>query len=534
MHGTYRDSVFLMQLSREAARRSGAERVFAVMASPRNKELFARSGLLTPEIEAAGPDDLAVAIEARAELRDKAAATVRAMLDKPHPAHEGAARDTAPRSLEEACERRPGSDLALISVAGEYARYEAAKALAAGLDVMLYSGNISLEAELALKRLAFLKNLLLMGPDCGTAIINRVPLGIANSVRHGAVGIVASSGTGIQETACLLDRVGLGVSNAYGTGGRDFLDEIGGISAQTAITRLVRDERTRIILVIGKTPGLATREKLADMCAALAKPVIMYYLGVSDTDIERAKGIECASSLTDLALRAAKRLAPVLDTSDLHLPARELPEKPLPKGFLRGIFSGGAFCREAAAIAGPLLEGEKYSNLPLPGFSRTMDAARGNGHVFLDLGLDEFTVGRPHPLLSPDVKLERLVVELCDPLVSVLLTDIVLGFGGSPNQAPLLVQALDRAALLSGGKSRDKKIVLSVCGTESDEPSRSSQISLLQEAGILVLGNNAQAAEYAAKLASGQARSKGPKGKAKRKAGEQAYQEAGPHTPNIL
>lgn len=518
MHGTYRDSVFLMQLSREAAQQSGAERISAVMASPRNKELFARSGLLTPEIEAAGPDDLAVAIEMRPDLAghaDRAVAAVRALLDKPQ-GHDANTKNRAPRSLEEARERRPDSSLALISVAGEYARYEAAKALAANLDVMLYSGNISLEAELALKRLASVKGLLLMGPDCGTAIVNQVPLGIANRVRHGAVGIVASSGTGIQETACLLDRAGLGISSAYGTGGRDFLDEIGGISALTAISRLARDERTKLILVIGKTPGKETRKKLLAACAKLSKPVILYYLGAPDTEEERDAGMECASSLADLALRAAKRLAPVLDTSELFLPALELPSEPHRQGFVRGVFSGGALCREAAAIAEPLLSGEKFSNLALPNFSRVMGTARSQGHAFLDLGMDEFTVGRPHPLLSPEVKLERLVQELCDAKASVLLTDIVLGYGGSPNQAPLLVQALDKAAFLSGGKSRDTAVVLSVCGTEGDEPSRSSQVALLQEAGVLVLGNNAQAAEYAVKLASGQVRPR-PQGRGKGK-----------------
>jgi FdrA protein len=375
---------------------------------------------------------------------------------------------------------------------------------------MLYSGNIGLDAELSLKRLAAAKNLLLMGPDCGTAIINQVPLGIANRIRYGTIGIVASSGTGIQEVSCLLDRAGLGVSCAYGTGARDFTDAIGGISAQTAIWRLNRDKRTQIILVIGKTPGRETRTRLAALCARLSKPVILYYPGVSDLEEETSANIECAVSLADLAVRAIRRLAPVLDTSEIFLPALDLPSQPLPRGFLRGVFSGGALCHEAAAIAAPLLEGDKYSNLHVPGFIRDMATNHSQGHAFLDLGLEEFTVGRPHPLLSPEIKLDRMMRELCDPRVSVVLTDIVLGYGSAPNQGLLLLQTLDRAASLSLGTSRNKKIVLSVCGTESDEPSRSSQIVLLQEAGICVLGNNVQAAEYAAKLASGCVKSHKP------------------------
>jgi FdrA protein len=504
--GTYRDSVFLMKISSQTAQFSGAKQVSAMMATRRNKELFARSGLLTPEIEDARPDDLAVAIEADPERVDKALAMVRDLLTNATPLPEEAeGLANVPLSLEDALLARPESNLAVISVAGDYARFEAARALEAGLDVMLYSDNISIEDELALKRLAVSKNLLLMGPECGTAIVGGVPLAFANNLRSGDIGIVGASGTGIQEVTCLLDRCGLGISNAYGTGGRDLMDEIGGLSTLTALTRLAGDPRTRIVLVIGKTPGDTTRKKLLDAYAALGKPVFVRYIGTVDYSAEESIGVRCAPNLTELARIAALELAPVLDVSEIDLPAPPaLPDRTGDSpSFLRGIFSGGTYCRETLEIAAPLLKGRFHTNTDFKSTVLISGTIPSREHTLLDMGGSEFTIGHPHPLVSPEAKMERIVTELCDPTTAVLLTDVVLGYGVAGNQAGLLIQALDRAAALTSGRSRVIPVVTSVCGTENDSPSRSSQVAALQDAGVVVLGNNAAAALYAARCIAG-------------------------------
>lgn len=505
--GTYRDSVFLMKLSREAAERSGARRVAAMMGSERNKELLARLGLSTPEMESARPDDLMVAVETSSDLLPGAISAVRELLECPAPCSWSAqVCSSAPHSLEEALDGLPQSNLALISVPGEYARFEAARALSAGLDVMLYSDNISVQDELALKRMAARRGLLLMGPDCGTAIIRHVPLGFANTVRHGNIGIVGSSGTGIQEVSCLLDRCGLGLSSAYGTGGRDLMDAVGGLAALTALSRLKEDAETRIILVIGKTPGPETRAKLLAAYQALGKPVLIRYLGVTDYRPEEAAGVTCAKDLTDLARLAAHKAAPVLDTSEIDLPFPQAAKGRA--GLLRGIFSGGTLCREAVEIAMPILaasgrDQDFFSNLQLAGVSHSVGTFPSRGHCFLDMGAQEFTGGRPHPLVSPETKLERIQAELCDPEVRVVLTDIVLGSGVAGNQAAALVQAKGKAAELSGGRSRETLVVASVCGTDHDSPSRSSEVAFLQKSGVIVAGSNAWAAFAAARLAAG-------------------------------
>ncbi|HIU18416.1 MAG TPA: hypothetical protein IAB01_08240 [Candidatus Avidesulfovibrio excrementigallinarum] len=496
---SYRDSAFLMKLSSQARQQSGISNISAMMGTPRNKELLARSGLLTPELELAAPEDLLVAIEGPDALLDKAERIVRNLLREPPVPASPQTGGERPCCLSQAMAEHPQSQVAIISVAGDYAHYEAAKALQLGLDVLLYSDNISIEAEQALKAFARRKNRLLMGPDCGTAIINRIPLGFANQVRRGLIGLVGASGTGLQEVSSLLDRCGLGVSQVYGTGSRDMTDAIGGLSALNALERLAQDAGTEAIAVIAKFPGKATRAKLASWYRKTRKPVIVCYLGEDDMRPEKRLGILTASNLTELALLAARTVAPMLDTSDITDSA-PLPERLRQPGWIRGVFSGGSLCFESLYAARQTGLKNLHSNLHAAGVTHIAGHEPGRGHTFLDMGADEFTVGCPHPLVSPELKMQRLIEEMCSPGVSVALTDIVLGHGTCPHQAAALVQAVDKAATLTGGASRRILVAASVCGTEADTPSRSSQIALLRQAGIHVPGSNMQAALWAARV----------------------------------
>ena len=499
---TYRDSVFLMNLSNQAREHSGVEQISAMMGTPRNKDMLVRSGLFDNKINEAGPEDIVVSINASVDRLDHAEKIVRELLmnRSDHP-FTTKSHESRPITIQQAKEINPDSNLAIISVAGDYAHYEAAQALSVGLDVMLYSDNISIEAELDLKRFSQIKDRLLMGPDCGTAIIDHVPLGFANRIRRGSIGIVGTSGTGLQEVSTLLDRVGLGISQVYGTGGRDVTDQICGITTLAALKRLAKDDETEAIVVIAKWPGPQTRVSLCNLYKEIKKPIIIRYLSIAKTTLEEEAGVKVANNLTELALLAAKTVAPILDTSEIKLPrAPSAVMIPPGNGYIRGIFSGGTLCYEAIKTARILGLRNLYSNLDIPEISLLNGYEPSRGHTFLDLGTAEFTIGQPHPLMSPEIKMERLITEMCQPDVDVIITDIVLGFGTVSNQAALLVQAVNRAAQETKGASRRIVIVTSVCGTEADNPSRSSQITLLQQAGIHVLGNNVDAAEWGIKL----------------------------------
>lgn len=497
---TYRDSVFLMKLSSQAKTESGAEQVSAMMGTPRNKELFTQSGLTTPEVDAAGPDDLVIAIKAAANVITTAEETVKRLLTETAP-KKAARGEAVPHDLSQALAVDADLNLAIISVAGDYARYEAAKAVNAGMDVMLYSDNISLEDEIALKKQATRKGVLVMGPDCGTAIIDGVPLAFANKVSRGPVGIVGASGTGLQEVICLLERMGVGISQAYGTGGRDLKDDVGALTAISALHRLEKDKETEVIVLLGKPPGSATRAKLAELLPKLGKKVFVHYLGAKDHALEEKAGLTAANNLTELAVAVAKHANPKADVAAI------IKDTPMPssarKGFLRGLFGGGTLCQEAAEIAAAVLDGAKYANLKVDGFSSIDAKEKSKGHCFWDFGDDVFTVGRPHPMMAPELKMERMIDELCDPEVSVVLIDMVIGYGAHQDQAGEFLRALKTAKERNKAAAEATLIVASVCGTDSDSPSRKDQAALLADAGVIVCGSNAQAATLAAKAAMG-------------------------------
>lgn len=500
LQDTYRDSVYLMKLSGDARAESGAQQISAMMGTERNKELFQNSGLFTPEIGEASPGDLVIAVEADDADMDKALEIVQHLLTttaKAAPKKDGA---KTPTCLEEALAEDADSSMLLVSTAGDYARYEAAKALAAGLDVMLYSDNISCEDEIALKTFARSQGRLVMGPDCGTAIVDGVPLAFANRVRSGCVGLVGASGTGLQELFCLLDRCGVGITNAYGTGGRDLKDIIGGITALSAFDRLIADPQTTILGLIGKPPGAKVRQLIADKIKASGKPAFVHYLGCKEYGVEEAAGMTCAATTTDLAVCIAKAVNSDVDTCSLFA------ERPLPcsqpAGFLRGLFGGGTLCQEAAELAEPYLAGEKCINMSVEGYTSIDASEASRGHTFWDLGDDAFTVGRPHPMIAPELRMDRLVQELCDPAVSVVLIDLVIGYGSHENGAGEVVKAIKLAEEQSADAAKTL-VVASVCGTEQDNPSRSAQLAILEQAGVIVLPSNASAAVWAAKAAAG-------------------------------
>jgi len=504
---TYRDSVFLMKISSAALKLDGIEAVSAMMATPRNKELFKASGLMTPLIREARQDDLAVGLRGRADALPAALEEVKRMLaEAGRPGEEAEA--LRPKTVIEAKKADPGLTMALISAPGEYAAYEAQKALDQGLDVMLYSDNVSLEDELRLKTMAAQKGLLLMGPDCGTALINGAPLGFANRVAPGGVGVVAASGTGAQEVMSLVDRFGGGISHCLGVGGRDLKDEIGGLSSLRALELLGDDPATEVIVFVGKPPGPKTKARLQEVCARLNKPVVVHFPGVGAQPEPGANMIP-ARSLEEAAVEAHALLEgpagreaclALLDREEGFSAGSGLPAPGAGRRWLRGVYGGGTLCLEALAIAGRVLPGKLWSNLRCDGVSKLPDAKTSREHAFVDLGDDEFSVGRPHPMIDPAARLERLYAELTDPEVAVVLLDVVIGHGASPDQAAGIVETMERARRESGADGPGAVVVASVCGTGGDNPSREAVVATLARAGVLVFPSNARAATAAAAI----------------------------------
>src|SRR2546428_187219 len=274
------DSVTLMRLSRDMEAVPGVTAAAAMMGTPHNRELLQQAGLLAPEGAAAGPADLVIAVIADSPAAaDAARAAAEHALLARRAIAVGATTAAPPRTLTSALKILPDANLALISVPGAYAGAEALQALRAGLHVMLFSDNVPVETEVALKRLALERGLLMMGPDCGTAIVDGVPLGFANAVPRGRIGLAAASGTGLQETTCTIAREGEGVSQAIGVGGRDLSDEVGGLMMLRALELLAGDAATEVVCIVGKPPGAGVARRLADAAAKAGKPRVGYFPG---------------------------------------------------------------------------------------------------------------------------------------------------------------------------------------------------------------------------------------------------------------
>ncbi|MDO5734655.1 MAG: acyl-CoA synthetase FdrA [Eubacteriales bacterium] len=489
---TYRDSVFLMQLSSKVEKEAGVELASAMSGTDRNKDLFADSGLSTEEVQNALPDDLIIAVRADTE-ENLAKALKRAEELLKETNKEEAVGERKIERLEQAVEAVEGLNLALISVAGDFAKYEAAKAVNLGLNVMLYSDNVPLEAELKIKEMAHEKGLLVMGPDCGTSIINGVPLAFANEVRRGPIGIVGASGTGIQEVTVLIDRYGGGISHAIGTGGRDPKAEIGGITMLDALQLLQDDPQTEVILIVAKPPAKVVEEKISAFIKACPKAVVVNYAGEADDSTVTPFGGFYGHSLEEAAMLALEKAGVKHEMpelfSDLDCAQLETELKALPATakYFRGIYGGGSLCYESMFLIKQNLDLPLHSNTPLEGVQALADVHKSVENLFLDMGEDEFTQGKPHPMIDPTTKVRRLIEEAKDPEVAVILTDCVIGYGSYEDPAGMLAEALSEL--------EQKPIVIaSVCGTEADFQKHSAQVKKLQEQGVHVCRSNREAA----------------------------------------
>lgn len=479
----YYDSVTLMRASRAVTQVNGVLSAMVAMATPLNLELIADMGFEVPVVS---PNDMVVAVHARDEAAVRAAhqALEASLAEMSAPRAADSTGQAVPRSLTAAARLAPGANLALISVPGPSAFTEAMDALHAGLHVMVFSDNVGPAEEVALKDAAAERGLLVMGPDCGTAVIAGVGLGFANSVRPGPVGVVAASGTGSQQVMCLLDAAGVGVSHVLGVGGRDLSTAIGGRSTLRALQALGEDASTDVVMIVSKPPGPEVAERIRAAAADLGKPVVLALLGQGHDDL---------TSATEKALAAVGIEPPRWPVLVPHqVPAAR-------RGALRGLFSGGTLCDEAMLIAAQRL-GPVRSNIPLQPDWGLPPSLEGTGHVMIDFGDDLLTRGRPHPMIDSTRRLDRLAEEAADPETAVILIDVVLGHGSHPDPAPEFAQVMSRV------QRDDLAVVVSLCGTETDPQDWHRQAEVLRAAGAWVHLSNASAARHAVALAEGNAK----------------------------
>ena len=490
--GVFQDSVTLMVLSRDLSAAPGVNRVSVMMGTPANKDVYRETGLWHETLSAATPNDLCVVVDSDDD--DPAAAEAMAAQLKERLAElaRGSRRAGYPvaRSWRRARALLPDANVALISIAGHYAFEPARQALEDGCHVMMFSDNVDIEQEFELKSLARARGLLLMGPDCGTAIIRSAPLAFSNRVPSGPIAVIGASGTGIQELTSQIARLGGGITHALGLGGRDLSERIGGISALTALDLVARDAASRVVAFVSKPPAAAVKARILEAMQALGKPVVALFLG-ERPDRRNIGAVHLARTLDEAAMLA-------FELAGTDERASSLPG--VAGRGVCGLYTGGTLAAEAALLLAEALELEH-------------DAAhaeghmlRSGGHRIVDLGDDAYTRGRPHPMIDPAARNEMIMGLAGDPAVGVLLLDVVLGYGAHPDPAGEVARAVT-ALRAARGDNSPLVAIATLTGTVGDPQDHGGQAAALQEAGIVIADSTRAAVMLAARAVSAQAQS---------------------------
>ncbi|MDK9431458.1 acyl-CoA synthetase FdrA [Avibacterium paragallinarum] len=493
---TYFDSVTLMAISTKVNQLEGVIQAQIAMGTPMNKAVLKEAHLFDSQLEKAGPSDLMIALSLeKGASEQKILSEVEKLLIR-KPFDDAQAENDIFHSINSVNEKHPETNLAIISVNGLYAAREAEKALNLNKNVMLFSDNVSIEQELKLKQLAHQKGLLMMGPDCGTAIINGVGLGFANKVRGGNIGIVAASGTGAQEISVRIHEFGGGISQLIGTGGRDLSEDIGGIMMLDGLQMLAEDPNTDIIIVVSKPPAPTIARKILSTCEHINKPIFIWFLGYKE-ETKAAPHIHIYSHSKPAAMAAVIASGipeESIDKHALNLPLiKEVQKKLNPQQrYIRGLFCGGTLCDEALFSA---LEKypNVYSNIQTNPAYKLQASDKSIEHTFIDFGDDSFTNGKAHPMIDPSYRIERILQEGRDPEVGVLLLDFVLGFGANPDPIAETLPALLQVKREAQQSGRHLEILAYVLGTELDQPSVQNQVAQLEAAGITIASSSTNA-----------------------------------------
>lgn len=481
--GSYHDSVVLMLLTNKISTISGVKKVSIMMATPANKDIYKQSGLATEELMSATANDMVMVADVDDDsiLDTIEKETEEFFKQQSTDSAKKSGRESV-KSWDKAVAALPDANLAVISVPGMYAAMEADRALDENMNVFMFSDNVTIEDEKKLKEKAHSKGLAVMGPDCGTGIIQGVPIAFTNSVAPGSIGIIGASGTGIQELTTIIDRLGEGVKNAIGTGGRDLSTEVGGITMMDMIDAMEEDESVKVLIVISKPPAQSVREKISNRLSNFNKPVITLFLGEKplyhEENFYHAYTLDEAARLA-VSLVRNKEVAQgeiLIDEKDFY--------KPEDKKTIKAYYSGGTLAGEAAMLIKDALD------LKVPPQKKEGYMLNTDGHIVVDLGDDVYTQGKPHPMIDPAKRIECMKQAVDDESTAVVLFDVMLGYGSHADMAGALlptIAELDKKAQADG---RKVFFIATVCGTRRDYQGYDDAVSKLKDAGVIVCETN--------------------------------------------
>lgn len=487
---SYQDSVNLMLLTNKISTLDGVEQASIMMGTPANKDIFHNTAMYTDELDKAGPNDMCIVIKTDSQEHvSEVLDTIEAEL-KNQAVSSNKQEFQSVRTWDKALQALPNANLALISVPGQYAAEEAGQALDRGLHAFIFSDNVDVQDELRLKQKAHDKGLLVMGPDCGTGIVSGVPVAFANVVQQGNIGVIGASGTGIQEVTTLIDRLGSGVSQAIGTGGRDLSEPIGAITMLDAIQGLEHHKATEVIVVISKPPAIEVRNQVVRLLHRISKPVVAIFVGEEPETHEGT--VHYAYTLEETAMIAVdlskgREVRANYNKLNVEVPQTKLaPEQTT----IKGLYSGGTLAYEAAVLIskglelGQLIHEDGYM-------------LKAKGHEVIDLGDDKYTQGKPHPMIDPETRIHYIEQAAQDKSTAIIMLDVVLGYGSHEDMAGALLPVIEKTQSEAAAQGKSLYFVAAVCGTEQDPQNYQEQKAKLERAGVIVKDSNNQAVRTA-------------------------------------
>lgn len=481
--GSYHDSVILMLLTNQISTIEGVNKVSIMMGTPANKDIYEQSGLATPELKEAGANDLVIVADVDNEaLLGTIESEMEEFFKKQSTVSNGEKTAESVKSWDKALEKLPEANLAVISIPGAYAALEADRALDEGLNVFMFSDNVSIEDEKALKIKAHEKGLAVMGPDCGTGIIQGVPIAFTNNVEKGSIGIIGASGTGIQELTTIIDRLGEGVTNAIGIGGRDLNASIGGITMLDMIDAMEEDESVKVVIIVSKPPAKEVRDMISERLASFGKPIVTLFVGEKpeyhEENFYHAYTLDEAARMAVSLVRGEKISEAVVDVDKSQFFKAEENKT------IKAYYSGGTLANEAAMLIKDALD-VKEPPVDIDGYMLQL-----NGNVVVDLGDDAYTKGKPHPMIDPEKRIECMESAVDDESTGVILLDIMLGYGSHEDMAGALLPSILHLRKKAEDAGRKVFFVATVCGTRKDYQGYDEAVKKLQDAGVIVCENN--------------------------------------------
>ncbi len=492
---TYIDSMTLMALSTKVNQLPLVQKAMIGMGTEMNKQVINDVGLMDQAIKSANRSDLIIVFQVQKE--QDVEIVIEEITQLQNEKNHSNESQKAYTSLSKALKSETESNLVLFSIAGEYLYPEAKMALENNKHVMIFSDNVSIEEEISLKKLAIEKDLLLMGPDCGTAIINGSGLCFANKVRRGDIGIIAASGTGSQEVSVQIDRLGSGISQLIGVGGRDLSEKVGGLMMLHALKMLDQDPETKVITLISKPPAKTVEKTIIAAAKELKKPVVICFIGTHEQ-------LESSNiTIVPNTLLAAQKASELSQELTITLPTQKI-ENALLKSlapsqkYLRGLFAGGTICDEifyeltkvvpiTSNIAGDLATRHQFGNV-------------FNGHCVIDFGDDQYTQGRAHPMIDSTFRSQAIIDQANDPSTAIIAMDFELGFGANADPVGSVLPQIIAAQKIAKNDNRSLIFIAYLLGTDLDFQNKKAQETALKNAGVIVVDSVAALGEMAKKL----------------------------------